>query len=48
MNLQALLDSNTYQQISKDRQLVFHSVGDTEASRRQPTLMACRASWNAT
>ena len=29
MNLQALLDSSTYQHISKDRQLVFHSVGDT-------------------
>jgi hypothetical protein len=29
MNLQALLDPNTYQQIGKDKKLVFHSVGDT-------------------
>ena len=29
MNLNAILDAKTYQQISKDKRLVFHSVGDT-------------------
>ena len=29
MNLQAILDATTYQQINKDKQIVFHSVGDT-------------------
>jgi predicted phosphodiesterase len=29
MNLQSILDPNTYQQINKEQLLVFHSVGDT-------------------
>jgi hypothetical protein len=29
MNLQAILDPSTYQQIKKDQKLVFHSLGDT-------------------
>jgi hypothetical protein len=37
MNLKSILDPNTYQQIVKDKTLVFIPLGTREASRHQPT-----------